>query len=212
MLNRVAREGTVVADSDGTRQEVFPVAIPAAEGEALRACVRRERASRTLEIGLGYGIAALFVCEALLLNGAADARHVTLDPYQEERFGGIGPRLLEEAGVSHLVELHREESQLALPRLVAEGRSFDLAVVDANHRFDGVFVDLVYLGRLLRPGGIVFVDDYQLPGVARASAFFLTNLGWTVEETSTDDPLHNWAVLRTSSARDERPYDSFVDF
>jgi predicted O-methyltransferase YrrM len=205
------RDGTVVAQ-DGTHHEVFPVATPAAEGEALRGWVRREGASRTLELGLGYGIAALFVCEGLLLNGAADARHVTLDPYQEERFGGIALRLLEEAGVSDLVEHHREESQLALPRLVAEGRSFDLAVVDANHRFDAVLVDLVYLGRLVRPGGIIFIDDYQLRSIERAVAFFILNLGWTLEETSAEDPLHHWAVVRTAVAPDERPYDHYVEF
>jgi predicted O-methyltransferase YrrM len=174
--------------------------------------VRRERASRTLEIGLGYGVAALFVCEGLLQNGASDARHVTIDPYQETRFGGVALQLLDEAGVRDLVELHGEESQLALPRLVAERRTFDIAVVDANHRFDGVFVDLVYLARLVRPGGIVLVDDYQLPSVARAVSFFLTNRGWTLEEISTEDALHNWAVLRTSTEPDERRYDEFVDF
>jgi hypothetical protein len=26
----------------------------------------------------------------------------------------------------------------------------------------------LYLGRLVRGGGIIFLDDYQLPGVARA--------------------------------------------
>jgi len=31
--------------------------------------------------------------------------------------------------------------------------------VDGNHRFDAVFVDLYYLGRLLRPGGVMFLDD-----------------------------------------------------
>jgi hypothetical protein len=35
----------------------------AAEGEALREWVVRERATRTIEIGLGYGISALFICE-----------------------------------------------------------------------------------------------------------------------------------------------------
>jgi hypothetical protein len=43
-----------------------------------------------------------------------------------------------------------------------------LAFLDGNHRFEGVFLDLVYSGRLLREGGIVFADDTQLAGVRRA--------------------------------------------
>jgi cephalosporin hydroxylase len=66
-----------------------------------------------------------------------------------------------------MVELHAEESQIALPRFLGEARRFHLAFVDGNHRFDGVFVDLVFLGRLVRAGGIVFVDDYQLPALGR---------------------------------------------
>jgi hypothetical protein len=84
--------------------------------------------------------------------------------------------------------------------------------VDGNHRFDGVFLDLVFLGRLVRAGGIVFVDDYQLPAVARAASFCVTNLGWTLEEVSTADDLHRWAVLRTSTVPDTRPFDYYVDF
>ena len=118
----------------------------------------------------------------------------------------------EEAGVSGLVEHHAEESQLALPRLLGEALVFDLAFVDGNHRFDGVFVDLVYLGCLVRQGGIVFLDDYQLPAVARAVSFFLTNLGWTLEEVSAADDYHRWAVLRTSAVPDTRPFDFYVEF
>ena len=114
--------------------------------------------------------------------------------------------------MTSLVELHPEESQLVLPRLVAEGRSFDLAFVDGNHRFDGVFLDLVYLGRLVRGGGIVFLDDYQLPAVARAVLFCTTNLGWTLEEVSPPDALHQWAVLRTPETPPERRFDHFIEF
>ena len=91
-------------------------------------------------------------------------------------------------------------------------RVFDLAFVDGNHRFDGVFVDLVYLGRLVRPGGIVFLDNYQLPTVARAVSFFLTNLSWTLEEVSAADDHHQWAVLRTSAVPDARAFDFYVEF
>jgi predicted O-methyltransferase YrrM len=209
---RLVRDGTVLARSDGTVHRLFPVAASPAEGEALREWVSREGATQTIEIGLGYGISALFVCEGLLENGNAAARHVVVDPHQATRFGGCGLQVLEEAGVAPLVEYHAEESQIALPRLLSQGRGFDLAFVDGNHRFDGVFLDLVYLGRLLRRGGIVVVDDYQLPAVARAVSFSLTNLGWSLEEVSPVDEFHQWAVLRTSPVQDTRPFDYYVDF
>jgi predicted O-methyltransferase YrrM len=212
VLGRLLREGSSVARSDGTRHSLFPVAVSAAEGEALREWVRREGASRTIEIGLGYGIATLFLCEGLLSSGAAAPRHVAVDPHQATRFGGCGLQFLEEAGLGGLVEHYAEESQIVLPRFLSEGRSFDLAFVDGNHRFDAVFLDLVYLGRLVRPGGIVLVDDYQLPAIARAVSFCSSNLGWTLEEASADEEHHHWVVLRTSRAPDARPFDHFVDF
>jgi predicted O-methyltransferase YrrM len=213
IIERLVRDGTAVARSDGTLHNLFPVAVSAAEGEALRGWVLREGATQTIEIGLGYGIAALHVCEGLLGNASeATARHVAIDPYQARRFSDCGLQFLDEAGVAELVEHHAAESQLALPRLLGEGRSFDFAFVDGNHRFDGVFVDLYYLGRLVLPGGIIFLDDYQLPGVARAASFFVSNLGWTLEEISAADDLHQWAVLRTSAVPDTRAFDHFVDF
>jgi hypothetical protein len=97
------------------------------------------------------------------------------------------------------------KSQIVLPRLLTQGHRFDMAIVDGNHRFDAVFVDLPYLGRLLRAGGTVFPGDYQLPGVAHATSFFTANLGWGVEETSSADHRHHWAVLRTSTGPDTGP-------
>lgn len=212
VIERLLRDGTAVASSDGKTHELFPVALGADEGMALREWVTRERATQTIEIGLGYGISTLFICEALLATGDATARHVSLDPHQETRFGNCGLQILDEAGVSDLVEYHAEESAIALPQFLREGREFDLAFVDGNHRFDGVFLDLVYLGRLVRPGGIVFVDDYQLPAVARAVSFFVVNLRWRFEEVSPADDLHQWAVLRTSAVPDRRPFDHYEDF
>ena len=212
VIERLVGEGTAVARFDGTHHELFPVAASAAEGKALRGWVVREEATRTIEIGLGYGISALHVCEGLLVNAGPTAHHTVIDPYQATRFSDCGLQLLEEAGVSGLVEHHAEESQLALPRLLGKVRVFDLAFVDGNHRFDGVFVDLFYLGRIVRPGSVVFLDDYQLPAVARAASFFVTNLGWTLEEVSAADDYHRWAVLRTSAVPDTRPFDFYVEF
>ena len=212
VIDHLVRDATAVARVDGSIHTLFPVAIGAAEGAAVGSWVVRERAARTIEVGLGHGICALFVCEGLLGNGGPDARHVVIDPRQDTRFASCGLQFLGDAGVAGLVEHHAGESQIVLPRLVSEGRRFDLAVIDGNHRFDAVFVDLFYLGRLLHPGGIAFVDDYHLPGVARAASFFLTNLGWSLEEVSTAEDRHHWAVLRTSAEPDRRPFEYFADF
>ncbi|MCY3800197.1 MAG: class I SAM-dependent methyltransferase [Chloroflexi bacterium] len=212
LIERLIREGTVVARSDGSVHELFPVSVDAAEGEALRGWVERERGAHTIEIGLGYGVSALFICEALLANDQPDACHVVLDPNQSWRFADCGLQHIEEAGLGGLVEFHAEASEIALPRFLAEGRRFDLALVDGNHRFDGVFLDLIYLDRLVRGGGFIFVDDFQLQAVAKAASFCTSNLGWTVEEVSRDDDSHHWAVLRTPEVRLERDYKYFVDF
>jgi predicted O-methyltransferase YrrM len=212
VIERLARDGAAVARSEGTVHNLFPVAVSVAEGEALRDWVVREGATQTIETGLGYGISALFVCEGLLMTGDMTARHVVLDPYQATRFANCGLQFLDEAGVTELVEYEAQESQIALPRFLSEGRNFELAFVDGNHRFDGVFLDLVYLGRLVRRGGILFVDDYQLSAVSRAVSFCLTNLAWKLEEVSATDDLHRWAVLRTSALPDTRPFDYYADF
>ena len=212
VIDRAFRQGTVVSAADGSVHSLFPVGISASEGEALREWVRRERAVQTIEIGLGYGISALHICEGLLANGNPAARHVVIDPNQDTRFGNCGLQLLQEAGVTALVEHCAQASQIALPAYLSSGRSFDLAFVDGNHRFDGVFLDLIYLGRLLRPGAIIIADDYQLPAVSRAVSFCLKNLGWVLEETGAADDQHHWAALRTATGEDARPFYHFVEF
>ena len=208
VIEGLVRDGSVVSRADGTQHSVFPVAVSPEVGEALRKWVTREGAVKTIEVGLGYGISALHICEGLLLNRDPAARHVVLDPSQSTRFADCGLQVLEDAGVRHLVEHHAEFSEIALPQFLKEGRSFDLGFVDGNHRFDAVVLDLFYLGRLVRRGGVVALDDYNLPGIRRAVSFFVTNLGWTVEETIGDYAV----VLRTALEPDKREYWAFVEF
>ena len=215
---RLLEAGVAVARADGRPRNLFPVAIGMKEGDALRGWARKEEARRTLETGLGFAISTLFILEALLEKGA-DVRHVAADPYQfrglpmhHTTYVGIGLQILEEASVRELVEFYEEESEIVLPRLLAEGREFDLAFLDGNHRFEGVFLDLIYSGRLLREGGIVFVDDTQLAGVSRAVAFCVANLGWAIEDAGREG-VHEWLVLRTGPHEAfSRPIDDFVDF
>jgi hypothetical protein len=76
-----------------------------------------------------------------------------------------------------------------------------------------VFLDLIYSGRLLIEGGIVFVDDTQLPGVRRAVNLCVANLGWVIEDEDKEREAHEWLVLRTGpSDVFLRPFTQFVEF
>ncbi len=202
----------MVAVADGSTHDVRRVSISPGEGEALGKWVLRENATRTMEIGLAYGLSTLYICDGLIRSGRPDARHLALDPFQATRFANCGLQVLREAGVASLVEHLDEISQIALPAFLKEDRQFDLAFVDGNHRFDSVFLDLFYLGRLLPKGGVVFVDDYNLPGIHRAVSFYLSNLNWRIEETSPEGDGHHWVALRTATTEDARDFRHFVDF
>lgn len=61
-----------------------------------------------------------------------------------------------------------ERSESALPLLaLVEGVELDAAFIDGNHGWPAVFVDFCYLNRMLRVGGLLFVDDLQVFAVAQ---------------------------------------------
>jgi predicted O-methyltransferase YrrM len=207
VIDRLTGEGVVVAATDGGTHAIFPVAVTAEDGDVVRRWVMREGAAQTIEIGLGYGLSALHICEGLLANGRADARHLVIDTFQSSRFADCGLQSLAAAGVTDLVEHHAEKSHFVLPQLLRAGRQFDFGFIDGNHRFDAVFVDLYYLGLLVKRGGVIALDDYDLPGIKRAVAFFVANLNWTIEEAAD-----GWVVLRTAHDADTRHFTYFVAF
>jgi predicted O-methyltransferase YrrM len=211
-----------VDDDDGNAIHLSPHSLERTQGEALRDVAIAEGAQRTIEVGLALGMSALFLCQAVLPR---DGRHVAVDPFQAESWNGAGLRTLREAGVEELVEVIEEESQLALPRLVAEGREFDLAFVDGDHRFEGVFLDLYFMTRLVRPGGVVVVDDMWMPAVRTAVAYVERNLGASLEPDALPNgfrwrrrPLSrgvptgagDTAVLRLPKERPVLRWDEFV--
>jgi predicted O-methyltransferase YrrM len=220
-IEHAFREGSV-RDDAGRAAALAPHSVERAQGAALRDLAVSERAERTVEVGLALGMSALFLCQAVLPRGG---HHVAIDPFQRESWNGAGLRTLREAGVRDLVEVIEEESQLALPRLVAEGRRFDFAFVDGDHRFEGVFLDLYYMTRLVRPGGLVVVDDMWMPAVRTAVAYVEKNLGVTLEPDALPSgfrwrrrPLSrgvpsgsgDTAVLRLPADRPALRWDEFV--
>jgi hypothetical protein len=95
---------------------------------------------------------------------------------------------LEEAGLGTIVTLYEEPSELCLPRLVTEGLRVDFAFVDGHHLFDYVVTECLFLGKLLPRGGLLVVDDANLPAIGRACDFFSTNRGDFEEITEATRP------------------------
>ncbi|GAA1034871.1 hypothetical protein GCM10009557_40830 [Virgisporangium ochraceum] len=150
--------------------------LPDGDCDLLRDLLVAAGATTVVEIGLAYGSSALAIGEALAAQGTA--RHVIVDPFQDSAFSDAGWAALCEAGLDAIAELVREWSSIALPRLVSEGIVADAAFVDGSHRFHEVFVDLYFLRKLVRPGGLVVLDDQWAPSVSTAARYFERNLGW----------------------------------
>jgi predicted O-methyltransferase YrrM len=176
------------------------VTLPERDGDTLRDLLVAEGAETVVEIGLAYGSSALAIGEALVAVGAARPLHVIVDPLQATEWSNVGWELLGSAGLDTIARLVRQPSSLALPALVAEGLVADAAFVDGSHRFHEVFVDLYFLRKLVRPGGLVVLDDHHWPSVRTAAHYFEVNLGWRAVPGAvgggTVDPDTGFARLR----------------
>jgi len=176
--DRLVREGPPW--TRGPERDFETITLPERDCDRLRDLLIAERVRTVVEIGLAYGSSALAIGEALVTVGSASPRHIVIDPFQREAFSNVGWDLLCSAGLDPIATLLVEPSSVALPRLVAEGVVADAAFVDGSHRYHEVFVDLYFLRKIVRPGGLVVLDDDWTPSVRTAVRYYERNLGWTV--------------------------------
>jgi predicted O-methyltransferase YrrM len=175
-------ESGVVALPSGAVRPVEENGMPFREGSAIHDLVVEERPRTTLEIGLAFGLSALFICQGLRQLGGG--RHIAIDPNQHSDFEGAGLAHLGQAGYADMVTFHEEPAHRVLPRLEADGLTVDLALIDGMHLFDYALVDFFYVDRLLKVGGLLLVDDVGLPSIAKMVRFARTNRGYVEESAS----------------------------
>ncbi len=191
------------ADADFER-----VSLPNQDCDALRDLLVAEHARVVVEIGLAYGSSALAIGEALISQGQGDTKHVIIDAYQH-LFQNSGWDAIVSAGLSDHCTLRTERSQLVLPRLVTENFVADAAFVDGSHVFHNVFVDLYFLRELVRPGGLIVLDDCQWPSVAAAVRYFEVNTGWRPQTIGQGTRLR---AFRLPDPPVEPSFESFTPF
>jgi predicted O-methyltransferase YrrM len=202
---KLATDGPIRVRSAGDFERV---SIGKLDGDVLRDLVLAEKAHTVIEIGLAYGGSALAIAEALVTNGSGQRRHLIIDAYQN-RFYGSGWTAIVEAGITGLCSLLEERSQIVLPRLLSDRFLADVAFVDGSHIFHNVFVDLFYLRELVRPGGLVILDDCSYPSVATAVRYFQVNTGWEPEPIPAPTRLR---AFRLPDPRIEPNFESFKPF
>lgn len=175
---RLGREGPPWSrDREG---DFATVTVSEVDCDLLRDLLIAEAAGTVVEVGLAYASSALAIGEALVAVDSPHPRHLIIDPFQARDWRDVGWELLVSAGLDSIAELMPTLSSFALPRLVNEELVADAAFVDGSHRFHEVFVDLYFLRRIVKPGGLIVVDDAWMPSVRTAARYFVQNLGWAV--------------------------------
>ena len=120
---------------------------------------------RTLEVGCGV---------SSVVFAATGATHTAISPAPEEYAHIVA--YCESIGVdtSRLTYLEGLSHDL-LPTL---HETVDVALVDGAHSFPYPIVDYHYVSRLLRPGGLLVMDDVPIPAVGVLFRFLSTEPAW----------------------------------
>jgi len=169
-MNPVLREILAtqqVAHPDGSLLPLHSGVSPMA-CQIIKAWIRWHRPKRLLEIGLAYGVSSLFIGDAIA--DLEDTDYQIIDPLQESLWHGIGRNNLDRAGYAGRYQLHQEPSEFCLPRLLQAGSRFQFALIDGMHTFDNALVDFFYINRMLEVGGILILDDANLPSIRKLAA------------------------------------------
>ena len=174
--SRLVRDGP--AWTRGPKRDFENVTLPERDCDIVRDLLIAEQVQTVVEVGLAYGSSALAVGEALVTVDSPHPRHIVIDPFQQQAFNNVGSDLLRSAGLDSITTLIATPSSIALAQLVTEGVVADAAFIDGSHRFHEVFVDLYFLRKIVRPGGLIILDDDYQPPVRAAVRYYERNLGW----------------------------------
>ncbi|HPF12989.1 MAG: class I SAM-dependent methyltransferase [Planctomycetes bacterium] len=226
VLESIHERGSV-PDEAGNLREVGVTAMRRQQGEELQRLARELGAARTIETGFAFGASGLHLVQGMLDAGHDAPTHVAMDPFQSSYWGNAGVVAFRQAGVESTLHMHEESSAFCLPRLVQDKvEPFDLALVDGAHLFENAFLDIYYLSRLVRPGGLLVVDDVWMPGVRWALDYFVKNLGWPIHSQFPTHPILrkrrfrtpppltgvNHVVFQVPATETKRKWDHFVAF
>jgi len=166
VATRFARESAVAKKlrAETAKLTDAGMQIGADQGELLAFLVHLTGVRRALEIGTFTGYSALAVAQALPPGGTLIACDVS------DEWTRVARRYWKEAGVADRITLRLGPAADTLAELLRSGRAgtFDLAFVDADKtNYDAYYEACL---RLVRPGGLILVDNVLWGGKVADSA------------------------------------------
>lgn len=125
---------------------------------------------KTLEVGLAYGISALFILEKHKEYNHNEKSHIVIEPFP---WGGVAEYNIKKEGLFKLLKIFYQKSHDVLPVLYQQNERIQYAYVDTTKVFDIVLQDFYFIDKLLDVNGIIILDDCNggWPGVQRVARF-----------------------------------------
>lgn len=131
------------------------------QAAVLRDLIAEADAANILEIGFFHGKSSALIGAILEDRGKGHLTTIDLEPVRAKEPNIVS--VLEDCGLSHRVEpifAHRSFTWELRKMLSAKPRpSFDLCYFDGGHHWDTTGFGVQLVGMLLRPGGILVLDD-----------------------------------------------------
>jgi predicted O-methyltransferase YrrM len=125
--------------------------------------------SKTLETGSGI---------STLVFALRRSEHIAITPNAGEVANIRSYAFANGISLDH-VEFVLEPSEHYLPR--CESKDLDLVLIDGKHAFPWPIIDWFYTADRLKQGGILVLDDIEMPSVAILKEFLVEDPRWRVE-------------------------------
>lgn len=178
--------------------------------------------NRSLEVGLGDGNYALYICSALKNQNLKDNYHIIIAPNQK--------RLYDNSGISNLQELDyknlkfiKKPSFIYLPKLLEKftGKTkfkkriflpdydrIDLCFINKMDTFDRLLTDFMYCDLLLKIGGYIILENLETDAMKELKNYLDSNY----THYNRVDSEYKAFLIYNKTKDDERNWDFHINY
>lgn len=135
------------------------------QGQFMALLVKLIGAKKIIEVGTFTGYSSLWMASALPEDGKIIACDVS------DKWTALGRKYWKKANVDHKIDLRIAPAEYTLKQLQADGQSgkFDIFFIDADKDNQALYFE--YALDLLRPGGLIIVDNVLWAGKVIDSSY-----------------------------------------